>query len=130
MNVIALIGEYQRWINKLMFTSVQNTKVLQKLEEERAHIQASLLLSLFNEIPSLSEFKVSRLWGNATLVSVNNTPAVMKTNTLSDAYKSWLIETNLKSSEVDLLLKSVIVFTPFNHHSAKEIYFKREDFLK
>lgn len=132
MNTLRAIEYYHYWVLRLnIASSSSDQKSIQSLKQEYKELQQDLLTNLFAEIPTLNEFKISGLWyQKAQVISVNQISAVTNDSIQSEEYKSWLVEVNLKSSEMDLLNKTMPTFFGFFKELHENRYFKREDFLK
>lgn len=81
------------------------TTNLLNAHNEASLLQQNILSYLFSEIPVLQHIQVVRSWTGvaAHLINYNKVPSLSQINT--DLFRSWLIEAELKESELHLILR-------------------------
>lgn len=132
MTTHELITQYEFYWKSLdfYFTIPNNDPRKQTINLEFQRLQGLIVAALFNEIPSLNEFKITMRYGDGILLSVNKVDCLTDNNAGVDNYKSWLVECGLKQSEAAILHDAMKVFFCHKKYLEKESHFSREDFLK
>lgn len=104
MNSLKLLRKYQCWVKKKSKLERSDRGKYSQWRSKRKEREIEIVQSLFNEIPTLTSFSIVIRWNNF-LSTINNEKSPVRILSLSDETKAWLIEINLKFSEVQLLMK-------------------------
>lgn len=96
-----------------------------ELSPNLLRLQQEILFSLFEEIPNLKSFKIFCDGGTSMIISVNNISLRSFSSLMKpDVLRSWLVEANIKESELAILNKIFLAIP------RDRTLFSRQDYLK
>lgn len=108
-----------------IFAGSNNQLVILPMQSELStnllRLQQEILFALFEEIPNLKSFKLFSNWGRVCSVNGIDIPEAPPFTALHDL-RSWLVEANIKESELELI-KKISMSIPRNQN-----YFSREEY--
>lgn len=129
MNSAELLIRLKSWKSQTNFIKDNgDAAAIKKWQAEIPKIEFVLITALFREIPNLKEFefKAAKYWLDDIRIFINQNQVPSLLGPESAEFKSWLVETNLKQTDLDLFMSVVLNCTTLCKDKS---YFNRADFL-